>query len=85
MAWAGRQGLPVIGVDNVPGSVAIETYPLPHACVLLFGTESIGLSPAALAGAEAVVHITQHGSTRSLNLGAAGAIAMYAWAGRWAG
>jgi tRNA G18 (ribose-2'-O)-methylase SpoU len=74
----------VIGVDNVPGSVPIETYPLPRACVLLFGTESVGLSPEALAGAEAVVHITQHGSTRSLNLGAAGAIAMYAWATRWA-
>ncbi len=85
LAWADREGLPVIGVDNVPGSVPIETYPLPHACVLLFGTESSGLSPAAVSGAEAVVHITQHGSTRSLNLGAAGAIAMYAWATRWAG
>jgi tRNA G18 (ribose-2'-O)-methylase SpoU len=26
------------------------------------------------------VHITQHGSTRSLNAGAAAAIAMHAWA-----
>ncbi|MDR3068597.1 MAG: RNA methyltransferase [Cellulomonas sp.] len=78
--WARTAGLPVLGVDNVPGSVPIETYPIPRACVLLFGTESTGLSPAAVAGAQAVLHITQHGSTRSLNLGAAAAVAMYAWA-----
>ncbi len=84
LAWAAGEGLPVVAVDNVPGSVPIETHPLPRECVLLFGTESAGLSAAALAGAEAVVHITQHGSTRSLNLGAAAAIAMYAWAQRHA-
>jgi len=82
LAWAQAEGLPVLGVDNVPGSVPLETYPLPRACVLLFGTESTGLSSEALAGAQAVLHITQHGSTRSLNLGAAAAIAMYAWATR---
>ncbi len=80
LVWAQAAGLPVLGVDNVPGSVPLETYPIPRACVLLFGTESTGLSPAAVAGAQAVLHITQHGSTRSLNLGAAAAIAMYAWA-----
>ena len=79
-AWAQQADLPVLGVDNLPGSVPIETYPLPRACVLLFGTESTGLSPAAVAGSQAVLHITQHGSTRSLNLGAAAAITMYAWA-----
>jgi tRNA G18 (ribose-2'-O)-methylase SpoU len=81
-AWAHAHGLPVLGVDNLPGSVPIETYPFPPACVLLFGTESTGLTPAALAGCADLLHITQHGSTRSLNLGAAAAIAMYAWAAR---
>lgn len=84
LAWAADEGLPVVAVDNVPGSVPIESHPLPRECVLLFGTESAGLSAAALGGAAAVVHITQHGSTRSLNLGAAAAIAMYAWALRHA-
>lgn len=79
-AWARTAGLPVLGVDNLPGSVPLETYPIPRACVLLFGTESTGLSSEAVAGAQAVLHITQHGSTRSLNLGAAAAITMYAWA-----
>ncbi|RMI14019.1 TrmH family RNA methyltransferase [Cellulomonas triticagri] len=90
LAWAATAGeggtaLPVLGIDNVPGSVPIEGYPLPRACVLLLGQESTGLTPAAQAGAEAVLHITQHGSTRSINAGAAGAIAMHAWALRHAG
>jgi tRNA G18 (ribose-2'-O)-methylase SpoU len=79
-AWARDAGLPVVGVDNVPGSVALETFALPERCVLLFGQESTGLTPEAQAACTAVVHITQHGSTRSLNAGAAAAIAMHAWA-----
>nr|WP_255596402.1 TrmH family RNA methyltransferase [Cellulomonas sp. C5510] len=90
MAWAATAGddgaaLPVLGVDNVPGSVPLDGYPLPRACVLLFGQESAGLSPEARAGAEAVLHIDQYGSTRSMNAGAAAAIAMHAWAVRHAG
>ncbi len=85
LAWAAGAGLPVIGIDNVPGSVPLDTYPLPAACVLLFGQESTGLTPAARAAAEAVLHIDQYGSTRSINAGAAAAIAMHAWAVRHAG
>ncbi len=79
VAWAAEAGLPVIGIDNVPGSVPLEGYPLPRECVLLFGQESTGLTPAAQEAAEAVLHITQYGSTRSMNAGAAAAIAMHAW------
>ncbi|MBO0609706.1 TrmH family RNA methyltransferase [Myceligenerans salitolerans] len=74
--------LPVIGIDNVPGSVPIEGHPLPPRCVLLFGQESTGLTPEAQDVCDVVLHITQHGSTRSVNAGAAAAIAMYAWAAR---
>jgi tRNA G18 (ribose-2'-O)-methylase SpoU len=91
-AWAAAAGqpgpeeaptrLPIIGVDNVPGSVPLEGYPLPSACVLLLGQESTGLSPEAQAVCDVIVHVTQHGSTRSLNAGAAAAIAMWAWAVR---
>lgn len=79
LAWAADEGLPVLGVDNLPGSVALEGYPLPRACVLLFGQESVGLSDAARAAAVDVLHIAQFGSTRSINAGAAAAIAMHAW------
>jgi tRNA G18 (ribose-2'-O)-methylase SpoU len=79
VAWARGAGLPVIAIDNVPGSVGIETFALPRACVLLFGQEGPGLSAAALEAADAVVEIAQFGSTRSINASAAAAIAMHTW------
>ncbi|WP_228373135.1 TrmH family RNA methyltransferase [Demequina maris] len=81
-SWAVAEGLPVIGIDNLPGSVPLETYPLPRACVLVFGQESVGLSDAVREVAEATLAIAQYGSTRSINAGAAAAIAMHAWVGR---
>lgn len=79
VAWAREAGLPIVAVDNVPGSVLIETYALPRECVLLFGQEGPGLSAAALAAADVVVEISQFGSTRSINASAAAAVAMHAW------
>ena len=82
-AWAAAEGLPIVGVDNLPGSVRMETADLPARCVLLFGQEGPGLSPAARAAADQVVSITQFGSTRSINAGVAAGIAMHAWIRRW--
>lgn len=79
-AWARAAGLPILAIDVVPGAVPIDQYPLARECVLLFGQEGPGLSPAALAGAEAVLSISQYGSTRSINVAAAAAIAMHSWA-----
>jgi tRNA G18 (ribose-2'-O)-methylase SpoU len=79
VAWARGEGLPVIGIDNLPGSVPLETYALPAACVLVFGQESIGLTDAVREAADATLAIAQYGSTRSINAGAAAAIAMHAW------
>ncbi len=77
--WCAGEGLPVIGVDNVDGSVPIESTSLPRDCVLLFGQEGPGLSPEAIAASTMVVEITQFGSTRSLNASAAAAIVMHSW------
>ena len=84
MAWADEHGLPVIGVDNLPGSVDIRAADLPRSCVLLFGQEGPGLSDAARAAVAAVVSIPQFGSTRSINAGVASGIAMYEWIRRHA-
>jgi tRNA G18 (ribose-2'-O)-methylase SpoU len=81
-AWAAEAGLPVLGVDNLPGAVPLETYDLPARCVLLFGQEGPGLSPQARDACTTVLSITQFGSTRSINAGAAAAIAMHAWVRR---
>ena len=84
-AWAEAEGLPVVAVDNVPGSVPVDRAELPERCVLMFGQEGPGLSPEALAAAANVVEIAQYGSTRSINAAAAAAVVMYEWCRRWAG
>jgi tRNA G18 (ribose-2'-O)-methylase SpoU len=81
-AWAGARGLPLIGVDNTEGAVPLETFDLPRACVLVLGQEGAGLSADAVRRCSAVLAITQFGSTRSINAGAAGAIALHAWVRR---
>lgn len=78
-AWADEQDLPLLGIDNLPGAVPLETTALPRACVLLFGQEGPGLSDAARAACSSTLSIAQFGSTRSINAGAAAAIAMHAW------
>ena len=79
VAWAAAEGIPIIAIDNVPGSVIIETFALPERCVLLFGQEGPGLTAEAIQAADAVVEISQFGSTRSINASAAAAVAMHCW------
>jgi tRNA G18 (ribose-2'-O)-methylase SpoU len=81
-AWAADRGLPLLGLDNTPGAVPLETYDLPRACVLLLGQEGPGLSPEAAQACTDLLAIAQFGSTRSINAGAAAAIAMHAWVRR---
>jgi tRNA G18 (ribose-2'-O)-methylase SpoU len=71
-------------VDNLPGALPLESTDLPRACCLVFGSEGPGLTDEAVAACERLVAITQYGSTRSLNAGAATAIALYHWALQWA-
>lgn len=77
--WAAESDLPVIGIDNLPGSKPMETTVLPRRCVLLFGQEGPGLSPTARAACSQLFSIAQYGSTRSINAGVASGIAMHAW------
>ncbi len=78
-SWAAGQGLPLIGIDNLPGAAPIETTALPRRCVLLLGQEGPGLSSDARSACRMTLSIAQYGSTRSINAGAAAAIAMHAW------
>lgn len=79
VAWAEGGDLPLIGIDNLPGAVPLETAALPRRCVLLFGQEGPGLSPAAHEACDLVCSIAQVGSTRSINAGVASGIAMHTW------
>ena len=81
--WLAAAGVTPVGVDNIPGSVPLEGQALPEHCCLVFGSEGPGLTEELASACERVVAITQHGSTRSLNAGAAAAIAMYHWSLQW--
>jgi tRNA G18 (ribose-2'-O)-methylase SpoU len=79
VAAANADGLVVVGVDNLPGAVPLETVHLPRRCLLLFGQEGPGLSASARQAAALVCSIAQFGSTRSINAGVASGIAMHTW------
>ena len=82
--WAETAGVVLVGVDNLAGSVPLEGVRLPRHCCLVFGSEGPGLTDDMVSACSQLVSITQHGSTRSLNAGAAAAIAMYHWSLAWA-
>ncbi|HWV25744.1 MAG TPA: RNA methyltransferase [Aeromicrobium sp.] len=84
IAWARGQDVEVIGIDNVEDSEPIESAHLPERCVLVFGQEGPGLSDEARAACTRTLSIAQYGSTRSINAGAAAAIAMHTWIRRHA-
>ncbi len=65
--------------NNTPKQQPLNEIDLPENCILMFGSESDGLSEEALAQVALVVAIEQFGSTRSVNVGVASGIAMYAW------
>lgn len=69
----------IFAVENNCKSEVLQKTKLPKNCVLVFGQEGPGLSDEFLAVSEKIVHIEQYGSTRSLNVGHAAAIAIYEW------
>ena len=77
--WADSADLPLFGIDNLPGAEPLESAALPQACVLVFGQEGPGLSQDMRQACAVTLSIAQFGSTRSINAGAAAAIAMHTW------
>ncbi|MBT8240527.1 MAG: RNA methyltransferase [Acidimicrobiia bacterium] len=77
--FASERDLTMVGIDNLPGSTAIDASPLPHRCILVFGQEGPGLSDLIRPYLDQCRSIPQFGSTRSINAGVAAGIAMYTW------
>jgi tRNA G18 (ribose-2'-O)-methylase SpoU len=75
----GVHGHTIIGIENGDGSQPLSETALPQNAVLVFGSESNGLSAEMIAVCKKLVAIEQFGSTRSVNVGVAAGIAMYAW------
>lgn len=74
--------MPVIGIDNIEGSVPLASTELPTGAVLVFGGEGPGLSEEMQQAASKIVAIEQFGSTRSVNVGVASGIVLYEWVRR---
>ena len=74
-----EEGRSIVAIDNVPGSVKLAQTELPRDAVLVFGQEGPGISEELIEAADVIVAIEQFGSTRSINVGAAATVAMYAW------
>ena len=69
----------IVAVDNIPGSKPLAVVDLPKNAVLVFGQEGPGISANLAQLAKMIVAIEQFGSTRSINVGVAAGIVMYAW------
>ncbi|MDR3191897.1 MAG: TrmH family RNA methyltransferase [Treponema sp.] len=78
---AGFSGGPFFALET--GGIPIGEFPFPGAAVLIAGSEELGVSPAALAVADASlgrVSIPSYGAKGSLNVSAAFAIVTQKWA-----
>ena len=69
----------LIAIDNQPGAQQLNSFMFPKKSILVFGSEASGISPELLKHCRAMVEIEQFGSTRSVNVGVAAGIAMYAY------
>ena len=65
--------------NNTPRARELHSKSFTPATTLIFGSENNGITPELLEKATDVRFIASFGSTRSVNVGAAAAIAMYEW------
>ena len=78
IADAHARGMKVVAVDNNrPESKALQQTQLQPNSILVFGSESDGISQELLDKSDQAFYIEQLGSTRSINVGCASAVALY--------
>ena len=78
VADAHKRGMNIVAVDNNrPEAKALADTKLKKNSIFVFGSESDGISQELLDKADQAFYIEQLGSTRSINVGCASAIAMY--------
>ena len=65
--------------NNTPRALPLHDKKFTPNTTLIFGSENNGITPELLEKANDVRFIESFGSTRSVNVGAAAAIAMYEW------
>jgi len=76
------RGFALVTTSAAPGSMAPEDLPLDRPIALVFGNESVGVTPAAEALADYKVHIPMAGLTESYNIGVSAGILLYVLSAR---
>ncbi len=75
-----QEGRELVAIENnTPRAKTLHTKRFTEKTTLIFGSENNGISQELLEKAADVRFIESFGSTRSVNVGAAAAIAMYEW------
>lgn len=75
-----QMGRELIAIENnTPRASALHDKKFVQDTTLIFGSENSGITKELLGNADDVRFIESFGSTRSVNVGAAAAIAMYEW------
>lgn len=75
-----QEGRELVAIENnTPRAKALHDKKFKRDTTLIFGSENSGITPELLENSDDVRFIESFGSTRSVNVGAAAAIAMYEW------
>jgi len=78
-----QKGRKVVAIENnVPGAKPLSKAKFVPGMTLVFGSESEGISEELLGLVDAIYYIEQLGSTRSINVGCASAVACYEYCRR---
>ena len=77
---ASQSGRELVAIENnTPRALPLHDKKFVQNTTLIFGSENSGITAELLAKSHDVRFIESFGSTRSVNVGAAAAIAMYEW------
>jgi tRNA G18 (ribose-2'-O)-methylase SpoU len=82
LGWARERSLPLVAFEREEARVDLWRADLPPACLMVFGSETVGLSPEVIAAADQVVGIPMYGINNSFPVSVAAGIAMAEWTRR---
>jgi len=78
------EGYSLVGLEQTTGSVPLTGYAFPQRCVLLLGSEGLGIPAELLPLLDACVEIEQPGKkVRSLNVHVSASLAIYCYSSQW--
>jgi tRNA G18 (ribose-2'-O)-methylase SpoU len=80
--WARERSLPLVVFEREHAKVDLWRASLPESCLMVFGSETAGVSQEILAAADSVVGIPMYGINNSFPVTVAAGIAMAEWTRR---